>query len=169
MALFDVDNLMAVLQDLARDAEEAYKDNLRNNNHIASGALIQSIYTTIEVSGTHYIVWMNMADMWKYVEYDTKAHWPPRDVILRWIKIKPLIPRPDENGRIPTQEQLAFLIARAIAGQSPHQHLLKNPNGGTKGTHDFGRARDGVTAFYEERLKEALHIDALNYIEKVLG
>ena len=160
---------MRVLRDLARDAEEAYKDNLRGNDHIASGTLINSIHTSIEVAGTHYIVWMEMADFWKYVEYDTKAHWVPRDAILKWIRIKPVIPRPDpETGRIPTPEQLAFLISRAIAGQSPHQHLLKNPQGGTKGTHDFNRARDGVTAFYTERLQEALHTDALNYIEKVL-
>ena len=159
---------MNVLQDLARDAEEGYKDLLRQHDHIASGALLDSISTDIEVNGTTYTVWMNMADMWKYVEYDTKPHWPPRDAILKWISIKPVIPRPDKNGKIPSPQTLAFLIGRAMAGKSPNQANLKNPHGGTTGTHDFRTSRDGVVAFYTERLLEALHRDALNYIEKVM-
>lgn len=164
---------MSVLQDLARDAEEGYKDLLRQHDHIASGALLDSISTDIEVNGTTYTVWMNMADMWKYVEYDTKPHWPPRDAILKWISIKPVIPRPGKNGKIPSPQTLAFFIGRAMAGKSPNQKSpnqanLKNPHGGTTGTHDFRTSRDGVVAFYEERLLEALHRDALNYIEKVL-
>lgn len=163
-ALFNIDNFMAVLEDLARDAENAYKDNIRNHDHIASGILLQSIHTTIEVRGTTYIVWMEMDDTWKYVEYDTKPHWPPRDAILQWIRIKPVLPSPDENGRIPSQESLAFLISRAMAGESPNPQK----KGGTKGTHDFQTARDGVTAFYEERLLEALERDVLDYVERVL-
>ena len=167
--LFDTTELMSVLQDLARDAEEGYKDLLRQHDHIASGALLDSISTDIEVNGTTYTVWMNMADMWKYVEYDTKPHWPPKEAILNWIKIKPIIPRPDPlTGRRPTQNQLAYLIRRAMAGESPNQADLKNKHGGTTGTHDFRTSRDGVVAFYEERLLQALHRDALNYIEKVL-
>lgn len=167
--LFDTTELMSVLRDLARDAEAGYKDLLKQHGHIASGALYNSISTDIEVNGTTYTVWMNMSDMWKYVEYDTKPHWPPKEAILNWIKIKPIIPRPDTTtGKIPTPETLAFLIGRAMAGKSPNQEYLKNPHGGTTGTHDFRTSRDGVVAFYEERLLEALHRDALNYIEKVL-
>ena len=168
-ALFEPTELLAVLQDLARDAKEGYRDLLEQHDHIASGELYKSISTTIEVEGSTYIVWMEMADIWKYVEYDTKPHWPPREAILNWIKIKPVIPRPDENGKIPSPETLAFLIGRAMAGKSPNQPYLKNPKGGTTGTHDFRTSRDAVVAFYEERLKEALHRDALEYIEKVLA
>ena len=160
---------MQILQDLADDAETAYKDVLLQNGHRASGDLYNSISADVEVNGTRYTVWMNMEDYWKYVEYDTKPHWPPKDAIRRWIEIKPIIPRPFSNDKIPTQEQLVYLIRRAMAGQSPNQQYLKNPNGGTTGTHDFSRTRDGVVAFYTERLQEALHRDALNYIEKVMA
>ena len=92
----------------------------------------------------------------------------PKEAILQWIKIKPVIPRPDENGKIPTPEQLAFLIGRAMAGKSPNQENCKSPQGGTTGTWDFHKSLDAVLAFYTERLQEALHRDALNYIEKVM-
>ena len=39
---------------------------------------------------------------------------PMRKAILDWIKVKPVTPRPDKHGRIPTLKQLAFLIARKI-------------------------------------------------------
>lgn len=167
--LFNPEALLEVLQDLARDVREGYADTLERNGRRASGTLIDSLSTTIEVRGTTYTVWLNLADYWKYVEYDTKAHWPPREAILRWIKVKPIIPRPDAKGRIPKPETLAFLIGRAMAGKSPNQPFLKNPQGGTTGTHDLAKTLDAVLPVYEERLLEALHRDTLAYIEKVLA
>jgi len=167
--LFNIDDLMAVLQDLARDVKDSYADSLERNGRRASGTLIDSLSTTIEVKGTTYTVWLNLADYWKYVEYDTKPHWPPRDSIIQWIKVKPIIPRPDSRGRIPTPATLAFLIGRAMAGLSPHQEDCKNPQGGTTGTHDLQRTLADVLPRYEERLLEALHRDTLAYIEKVLA
>ena len=167
--LFNPQELMAVLQDLAKDVKEGYQDSLERNDHRASGKLIDSVSTTIEVNGTTYLVWLdNLQDYWQYVEWDTKPHWPPKEDILNWIKVKRIIPRPDSNGRIPTPESLAFLIQRAIAGKSPNQMNCKSPQGGTTGTWDFHKSLDAVLAFYTERLQEALHRDALNFIEKVM-
>lgn len=168
-ALFSTENLMAVLQDFAKDVLAGYRETLERNGHKATGNLIDHAETRIEVNGSHYIVWLdNLEDYWKYIEYGTKAHWPPKDAILNWIKIKRILPSPDENGKIPTQESLAFLIQRSIAGKSPNQAFLRNPNGGTIGTDDFEKTREVVIAYYTERLQEALHRDCLNYIEKVL-
>ena len=166
--LFNTDELMAVLRDLADDVRRGYAESLESHDRRASGALIDTLRTTIEVRGTTYTVWLHLEDYWKYVEYDTKPHWPPRDAILRWIKIKPIIPRPDSRGRIPTPQTLAFLIGRAMAGKSPNQPYLKNPKGGTTGTHDLQRTLDAVLPAYEERLLEALQRDTLAYLEKVM-
>lgn len=156
-ALFNTSNLVAILEDLAKDIRENYKSHLELHDRIASGDLLRSISTEIEVSGTTYIVWLNLADYWKYVEEDTKPHWPPKDAIDKWIFVKPVIPRPDGQGRIPTPEQLSFLIRRKISED------------GTKGTHDLRDTENAVIPMYEERLLEALERDALDYIEKVLA
>ena len=155
--LFDPSNLMRVLQDLAKDIEENYKDQLELHDRIASGDLLASVHTDIEVNGTTYTVWLNLADYWKFVEYGTKPHWPPKAAIDRWIRIKPVIPRPDKNGHIPTPEQLSFLIRRKIAEV------------GTEGSHDLRKTELAVLPAYEERLLEALGRDCLEYIEKVLA
>lgn len=154
--LFTPSATLQVLEDLAKDIRENYKDHLELHDRIASGDLLRSVSTEIEVKGTTYIVWLNLADYWKYVEEDTKPHWPPKQAIDRWIFIKPVIPRPDKNGRIPSPDQLSFLIRRAIS-----EH-------GTVGTHDLRDTEDAVLPMYEERLLEALERDCLEYIEKVL-
>lgn len=154
--LFQPSNLLQILQDLANDVRENYKDHLELHDRIASGGLINSLSTEVEVNGTTYTVWLNLADYWQYVEEDTNPHWPPKDAIDRWIAIKPVIPRPDDKGRIPSPAQLSFLIRRKIATV------------GTTGTHDLRDTKAAVLPAYEERILEALQRDAIEYIEKVL-
>ena len=154
--LFQPSALLQVLEDLAYDIEENYKEHLELHDRIASGDLLRSISTEVEVKGTTYTVWLNLADYWKYVEEDTKPHWPPKLAIDRWIIIKPVIPHPDKEGHLPTPEQLSFLIRRKIATE------------GTEGTHDLRDTERAVIPMYEERLLEALERDALEYIEKVM-
>lgn len=153
--LFNPSRLLAVLQDLAKDVEANYKEHLEQHDRIASGDLLRSISTEVEVKGTTYSVVMNLADYWKYVEEDTKPHWPPKDAIDRWIFIKPVIPRPDDKGRLPTAQQLSFLIRRKIAEE------------GTTGTHDLRDTKNSVLPMYEQRLLDALERDTLEYIEKI--
>ena len=164
--LFNPSRLLAVLQDLAKDVETNYKEHLEQHDRIASGDLLRSISTEIEVKGTTYTVYLNLADYWKYVEEDTKPHWPPKDAIDKWIFIKPVIPRPDDKGHLPTPEQLSFLIRRKIAGLAPDGQGGYKP-GGTIGTHDLRDAKAEVLDKYEQKLLDALERDTLEYIEKI--
>lgn len=151
--LFQPSNLLRVLQDLAKDIETNYKEHLEQHDRVASGDLLRSIHTEIEVKGTTYAVVLNLADYWKFVEEDTKPHWPPKDAIDRWIFIKPVIPH--GSPKPPTPEQLSFLIRRKIAED------------GTEGTHDLRDTKNAVLPMYEERILEALHRDTIEYIEKI--
>ena len=152
--LFNPSNLLKVLEDLARDIRENYKEHLELHDRIASGDLLRSVSTEVEVKGTTYTVWINLADYWEYVENDTKPHWPPKAAIDRWIFIKPVLPH--GSPKPPSPEQLSFLIRRKIAKE------------GTKGTHDLRDTERAVLPMYEELLLEALQRDALEYIEKIL-
>lgn len=152
--LFNPSNLLKVLEDLAKDIRENYKEHLELHDRIASGDLLRSVSTEVEVKGTTYTVWLNLADYWEYVENDTKPHWPPKAAIDRWIFIKPVLPH--GSPKPPSPEQLSFLIRRKIAKE------------GTKGTHDLRDTERAVLPMYEELLLEALQRDALEYIEKIL-
>ena len=163
--LIDTRELQAALEDLAKDIERGYKEKLLREDHRATGQLLASIHADVEVGGTTYAVVLHLEDYWKYLEEGTPPHWPPRDAILKWIKAKPVIPRPDEKGRIPTQESLAFLISRAMAGQSPNPQIP----GGTKGTHDLRETTDAIIPYWKERLKDILGRMYGNYIASIVS
>lgn len=99
---------------------------------------------------------MSLAEHWKYVEYDTKPHWAPRDKILDWIKVKPVLPTPNENGKVPTPGQLAFLIQRKIA------------NEGTKGSHDLENSVSALNEYYAQRIADAVAEDFGDSVDVVL-
>lgn len=155
--LFDPTALVDILRELGENVREGYVNKLiRNGRPTTENTLASTVTSQVEVNGTTYSVVLNLQEYWKYVEEGTRPHWPPPSAILHWIEVKPVIPRPDEKGRIPTPKQLAYLIGRKIARE------------GTKGTHDLRETTDTLLGYYEDRIKEALETDCLRYIEKVM-
>ena len=148
-------NVLAVLRDYAVEARNLYQDNLVRHGRIASGELLNTAECRVSIGDRSYDVILTLQDYWCYVEEDTRPHWPPMDAILRWIQIKPVLPRPDADGRIPTPRQLAYLIGRKIARE------------GTKGSHDLADAVRQMNERYSERLSEALGKDVSDYITYV--
>jgi hypothetical protein len=155
-----------VLAQLAEDVKAGYIDQLKQHGHYTTRGtdtrLIDSVETVVTVDGHSFTASLKLNDYWKYVEEDTKPHWPPLDAIRRWVEIKPVIPRPDGNGRIPTPQQLAFLIGRKMAGLSP-----SGAPGGTVGTHDLQKTKDAVIPVYMEKIQDALRLDIARYVKAV--
>lgn len=111
----------------------AYKKQLESDGKIASGNLANNISWDITLDGTDLKVIFDLPEYWKYVEYGRKpGKFPPLDKIKSWIRVKPVLPRANANGKIPSENQLAFLIGRKIATK------------GTKGSHSLAKA---VTSF----------------------
>jgi hypothetical protein len=93
---------------------ELYRNQLIDKNINASNILSDSAEVIVEVNGTTLSVSFNLEDYWKFVEYGRRpGKRPPMDAIRNWIKVKPIVPDPI-NGKIPTTNQLAFLISRKI-------------------------------------------------------
>ncbi len=149
-------NVEEVLGRLAEDLRENYKSALLQSDRVASRKLYQSVRTQVVFSMNSWDVKMSLEDYWKYVENDTLPHWPPRDKILQWILIKPVIPRPDARGKIPTPQQLSYLISRKIA------------RFGTEGSHDLERTVEGMLPRYMEELSQALQKDATAYVHNLM-
>lgn len=154
--LVDLTNVEAVLREYGEEVARNYKEMIVERGHNASGDLVNSIATRVVADGRAFEVQMDLKAYWKYLEEGTKPHWPPRSAILRWIQVKPVIPQPGRDGRIPTQEQLAFLISRKIARE------------GTPATHLLEKTKDAVLPLFRQRLAEALGRDFENYIRKVV-
>lgn len=154
--LLQLDNLYDILVELGENVRRGYVNKLVKNGHpTQENTLASTVTSEVIVKGTTYEVVLNLQDYWKYVEEGTRPHWPPISAIAHWVQIKPVIPRPDEKGRIPSQQSLAFLIGRKISRE------------GTKGTHDLKETKDALLGYYVDLIKEALERDVFDYIEKV--
>lgn len=111
------ENTKQILEQYAKELVRTYKENLINDDKVATGNLVNSINFIIENGANSISVSLSMEDYWKYVENGRKAgKFPPIDRILDWIRVKPVIPD-ERTGKLPTENQLAFLIARKIANE----------------------------------------------------
>lgn len=146
--LIDLPHVQAVMEEMAIAIRNEYQDNLIRNDRIASGDLLNNIEYEITRDDFTVTIYVKMRDYWYYVENGRKAgKWPPIQNILDWIKIKPVLPRPNAEGKLPTPQQLAFLIARKIGEE------------GTEGTQDLRKATDTIWDTFEDRLYEAIDED----------
>lgn len=165
--LLELANLKAVMADLAKDIEADYKEQLvASGRYTQNYGLINSIRTEVHTYDGGCQVIMHLADYWKYVEQGVKGTentsspfknpgWKAFPHILNWVEIKPLIPKPFDGKKAPTQKQLAYLVTRKIVEK------------GTKGSHDLERTKDGIIPFYIPRIKEALEKDVGIYLNTI--
>ena len=146
----------AVLQRLAEDVKAGYVDSLIRNGRptkYGKDRLADTVTTVVTVNEKSFTVSLKLNRYWEYVEEGTKPHWPPPPAILNWVEVKPVIPRPDGNGKIPSPKSLAYLIGRKIARY------------GTEGTHDLQRTKDAVLPQYYDQIADALRKDVGNYVK----
>lgn len=140
-------HLRAVLEEYGAALLAAYRDNLLPRN--AGGDLITTATARVEADGENWEVIFNLQEYWKYIEDGTRPHWPPPGALIPWIRVKPVIPRPDEKtGRIPSEKSLDFLIRRKISKE------------GTTGSHDLERAEKDLLPQWQDRIARALLQDA---------
>lgn len=141
------ENLYKVLNDYAVEFRNALQDSYIEDDRLASGELINSCEYIIEKDNISISVSIQIADYYKYIESGTKPHWPPVDAMLNYVKVKPILPRPDSRGKLPTPEQLAYLIGRKISQV------------GTEGTNNFHKTAEQVNEKYLPLIEEAITKD----------
>ena len=162
--LMQFDNLRAVLEEFAQEFRDQYRAGLlehdrvtRDGHQLLDSVDRNTVQAMVRSGEQAWSVTINLMDYWKYVENDTRPHWPPPGAILRWVEIKPVIPQPDGAGRIPSPRSLAYLIGRKIS------------RFGTKGSHDFADAREATLDRFRTRIREALAKDVHDYIDRALA
>lgn len=138
------------------------RQNLRDQNINASYNLFNSIDVHVvrdDPSGqkSQYRIVLNLEEYWKNIEYGRRAgsKFPPIEDIKHWLQVKPIMPREDDSGKIPTEEQLTYLIGRKIArdGIQPRPFVENAIN-------------DTLDEFYTN-IHEALSKDAVSIIEEI--
>lgn len=150
-------NLMSVMEEYAEQFKTLYKKELEKNK--ASGRLINSVEVKLRKGNDYYSVTFSAEDYWKWVEEGRKSgKYPPEKPIAEWIRAKKIIPYPDRNGKLPTEQQLTFLIRRAIGEKGTIKDL------GYDGTHYVAKTVDELNRQYLPLLEEALQEDFNEYV-----
>lgn len=159
--MMEFKHLERALKDYADAIRDEYKDNLEKNNRRATGQLITSINTKIVVDGNTFEIELQLADYWRYIEEGrnpTTATTPStptlQECILDWIRVKQILPHPDKNGKLPTEEELSYMIADKI-----HRE-------GYEGSHDLEDALKEVD--YDHIIEEALDKDVIESIDEIM-
>lgn len=147
-------NLRKVLDDFGRDFMNLVADKIIEANGIATGEMLNTLDFEVLREGGHFTVYLKHTDYFPYFDQGTKPHFPPREPIEKWIQDKPIFPEPDDEGNLPTVEQLAFLIARKISRD------------GTEARNVFETAKAELVPKYEPLFAEALRDD---FIEDYLN
>lgn len=154
--LIRFDNLEMVLNEYGKVIQDLYKRKLLEDDKKASGALVSSVRYIYQKEDNKYDVSLQLEDYWKYVEYGRKAgKFPPVNKILEWIRIKPVLPYPNKDGRLPTENQLAFLISRSIA------------ENGIEAGNQLEKTVDEIKDEFTLRLIDALDKDLRNAIDLI--
>lgn len=146
-----------VLKEYAIELRNTLQDSYINDDRIATGDLLNSVEYIIEKDDRQIEVSLQLKEWWKYVEEDTKPHFPPIDAMLNYIKAKPILPKPDNNGKLPTPNQLAYLIGRKISEV------------GTTGTHNVRDTVRLINERYEEKIGQAISEDINNELDVIFS
>ena len=108
----------ALLNSFGNTLISRYKEHLSD---YASGKLYKTIDYTITSKSDSYLVTINLEAYWIFLEKGRRAgaKMPPLSAIEQWIKVRKILPRPialkSGKQRVPTVQQLAYVIARSIA------------------------------------------------------
>lgn len=162
-----------VLKEYAEELKSTLVESYLSDDRKATEELINSVRNNsldfmVKKDDRQIEVRIRLEEYWKYVEYDLPPRWPPVDKIREWVTAKPILPNADSRGKLPTPDQLAFLIGRSMAGLSPHQSETKNPQGGTKGTHNLEDTLKELNQLYEEKILQAVSDDLDKELDIIL-
>ena len=148
-------NVVQFLNDFGKELADKYQRKLVNDDAVSSGKLLNSIKFIFKKNNTSFEISMEMAEYWKYVENGRKrGKFPPISAIREWVKVKPVMPRP-YNGKLPTENQLAFLISRSIAKK------------GIRPKPIFNDTLDDAMNDFENGLEDAFTKDIENEMDKI--
>ena len=148
-----------MLGEYATYIENEYKSNLEKNGHKATGNLISSVHTVVNIGDYSMSVDMYLADYYKYVEKGRNAgKMPPIKPILDWVKIKLRLPREKENG-----------VAWAIAKNMEKIGVPSRDGLPTEPTRDLAKAKETTDSLYWYKIEEALQKDLSDNFTSIMS
>ena len=125
------------------------------NNMPTYYELKDKIKFVMNVNGNFYEIEFNAPAYWWYANNGRdKGGVPPVNVIAEWIKRRNITPYALKNGKLPTTEQLAFMIANKIGRDGTKFH-------GPTGIHFLEKSIDEQKSYWDDKISEAISNDII--------
>lgn len=124
-------NTAAALEAFGDEVKTRLENEILERDHVVSGNLFNNIRTRVEITEDNIILWLEIADYFKYLEEGIEPAgkyknpgWKAYPFIRKWVIDKPVIPY-SRNGKTPSVDSLAYLITRKHVdeGQEPDYML----------------------------------------------
>ena len=116
--------------DVCNQIADIYRKKMDAADYNKQGELYNFKWTT-EWKDNLFEVYFDLPPYFHFAENGRRpGKFPPPDVILKWVQFKRLVPRPGRDGKVPSTNQLVYLISRKIATK------------GTEGKHLFEKTLD---------------------------
>ena len=120
------------------------------NNMPTYYELKDKIKFVMNVNGNFYEIIFNAPAYWKYANDGRRlGKMPPVNVIADWVKRRNITPYALKNGKLPTEDQLAFMIAKKIGRD------------GTTGIHFLEKSIDEQKSYWDDKISEAISNDII--------
>lgn len=121
------------IRNICEQIAQIYRDKMSNAGYDPNGELMKFTWVT-EYNGNLFELNFNLPDYYIFAENGRRpGKFPPPNAILKWVQFKRLVPRPGRDGKVPSTNQLVYLISRKIAtngtqGQHLFEKTLNDPN-----------------------------------------
>ena len=141
------------IRNICEQIAQVYRDKMSNAGYDPNGELMKFTWVT-EYNGNLFQLYFNLPQYFQFSEYGRRpGKFPPPNEILKWIQFKRIVPS-SHSGKIPTTNQLVYLISRKIS--------LK----GTQGKHLLQETIDSTYDTLVDRLVEVIADNIENELEK---
>ena len=116
--------------EICNQIADIYRKKMDAADYNKQGDLYNFKWTT-EWKDNLFEVYFDLPQYFHFAENGRRpGKFPPPDAILKWVQFKRLVPRPGRDGKVPSTNQLVYLISRKIATK------------GTEGKHLFEKTLD---------------------------
>ena len=130
------------IRNICEQIAQVYRNKMSNAGYDPNGELMKFTWVA-EYNGNLFELHFNLPDYQQYAENGRRpGRFPPPDAILKWIQVKRLVPRPGRDGKLPSTNQLVYLISRKIATK------------GTEGKHLLQQTIDGADDLIDQIINE---------------
>ena len=145
------------ITEVCNQIADSYRKKMDAADYNKQGELYNFKWTT-EWKGNLFEVHFDLPPYFYFAENGRRpGKFPPPDAILKWVQFKRLVPRPGRDGKVPSTNQLVYLISRKIATK------------GTEGKHLFEKTLDDPNLDnFADKLVELITAEFEKEIEKYM-